>query len=122
VNGQRTTNNSVTIEGITVNDFNLAHFDNLPIPDPEAIQEFKVATSLYDASLGSKGGGALALNAATAIGAQLGIGNRLHWLARPWGDHELETVPGQAGEPNRADQRKGHVGETLHHHDQHPGQ
>jgi hypothetical protein len=61
VNGQRTTNNSVTIEGINVNDFNLAHFDNLPIPDPEAIQEFKVATSLYDASLGSKGGGALAL-------------------------------------------------------------
>ena len=61
VNGQRTTNNSVTIEGINVNDFNLAHFDNLPIPNPEAIQEFKVATSLYDASLGSKGGGALAL-------------------------------------------------------------
>src|SRR5271167_2615129 len=61
VNGQRTTNNSVTLEGINVNDFNLAHFDYLPIPDPEAIQEFKVATSLYDASLGSKGGGALAL-------------------------------------------------------------
>jgi hypothetical protein len=61
VNGQRTTNNSVTVEGINVNDFNLAHFDNLPIPNPEAIQEFKVATSLYDASLGSKGGGALAL-------------------------------------------------------------
>ena len=61
VNGQRTTNNSVTLEGINVNDFNLAHFDYLPIPNPEAIQEFKVSTSLYDASLGSKGGGALAL-------------------------------------------------------------
>ena len=61
VNGQRTTNNSVTMEGINVDDFNLAHFDYLPIPNPEAIQEFKVATSLYDASLGSKGGGALAL-------------------------------------------------------------
>jgi carboxypeptidase family protein/TonB-dependent receptor-like protein len=61
VNGQRTTNNSVTMEGIGINDFNLAHFDNLPIPNPEAIEEFKVATSLYDASLGSKGGGALAL-------------------------------------------------------------
>jgi hypothetical protein len=55
VNGQRTTNNSVTMEGINVDDFNLAHFDYLPIPNPEAIQEFKVATSLYDASLGSKG-------------------------------------------------------------------
>ena len=61
VDGQRTSNNSVTVEGISVNDFNLAHFDYLPIPNPESIQEFKIATSLYDASLGSKGGGALAL-------------------------------------------------------------
>jgi len=61
VNGQRTTNNSVTMEGISITDFNLAHFDYLPIPNPEAIGEFKVATSLYDASLGSKGGGALGL-------------------------------------------------------------
>jgi len=61
VNGQRTTNNSVTMEGININDFNLAHFDYLPVPNPEAIGEFKVATSLYDASLGSKGGGALGL-------------------------------------------------------------
>ncbi len=61
VNGQRTSNNSVTLEGINVTDVNLAHFDYLPVPDPEAIQEFKISTSLYDASLGSKGGGALAL-------------------------------------------------------------
>ncbi len=61
VNGQRTTNNSVALEGINVNDFNLAHFDNVPIPSPSAIEEFKVATSLYDASQGSKGGGAIAL-------------------------------------------------------------
>lgn len=61
VNGQRTTNNSVALEGVNVNDFNLAHFDNVPVPSPNAIQEFKVATSLYDASQGSKGGGAVAL-------------------------------------------------------------
>ncbi len=61
VNGQRTSNNSVSLEGINVTDVNLAHFDYLPVPDPEAIQEFKVSTSLYDASQGSKGGGALAL-------------------------------------------------------------
>ncbi len=61
VNGQRTTNNNVALEGVNVNDFNLAHFDNLPIPSPSAIEEFKVATSLYDASQGSKGGGAVAL-------------------------------------------------------------
>ena len=61
VNGQRTSDNSVTLDGINVTDVNLAQFDYLPVPDPEAIQEFKVSTSLYDASLGSKSGGALAL-------------------------------------------------------------
>ncbi len=61
VNGQRTSNNSVTLDGINVNDFNLAHFDTIPLPNPNTIQEFKVATSLYDASSGSKGGGALGL-------------------------------------------------------------
>src|SRR5712691_7899541 len=61
VNGQRTSNNSVALEGVNVNDFNLAHFDTVPLPNPNTIQEFKVATSLYDASQGSKGGGAVAL-------------------------------------------------------------
>ena len=61
VNGQRTSNNSIQLEGVNVNDFNLAHFDTVPLPNPNTIQEFKVATSLYDASSGSKGGGALSL-------------------------------------------------------------
>src|SRR5262249_53362837 len=61
VNGQRTSNNSVSLEGINVNDFNLAHFDTVPLPNPTTLQEMKVATSLYDASQGSKGGGALGL-------------------------------------------------------------
>jgi hypothetical protein len=61
VNGGRTSNNSVTLEGVNVNDFNLAHFDTVPLPNPNVLQEFKVATSLYDATLGSKGGGALGL-------------------------------------------------------------
>jgi hypothetical protein len=61
VNGQRTTNNSVTLEGINVNDFNLAHFDTIPLPNPNTIREFKIATSLYDATSGTKGGGALGL-------------------------------------------------------------
>ena len=46
VNGQRTSNNSLSIEGVNVNDFNLAHFDTVPLPNPDTIQEFKVATSL----------------------------------------------------------------------------
>ena len=61
VNGQRTSNNSVSLEGINVNDFNLAHFDTIPLPNQHAIEEFNVATSLYDASSGSKGGGAVGL-------------------------------------------------------------
>jgi Carboxypeptidase regulatory-like domain/TonB dependent receptor-like, beta-barrel len=61
VNGQRTSNNSVSLNGINVNDFNLAHFDTVPLPNPNTLQEMKVATSLYDASQGSKGGGAIGL-------------------------------------------------------------
>jgi hypothetical protein len=61
VNGGRTSNNSISLEGVNVNDFNLAHFDTVPLPNPNVLQEFKVATSLYDATQGSKGGGALAL-------------------------------------------------------------
>ena len=96
VNGQRTTNNSVTMEGIGINDFNLAHFDYLPIPNPEAIQEFKVATSLYDASLGSKGGGALALVLKSGT-------NGLHWGAY-WNTRNdffnaNEWFRGQSGQP-----------------------
>jgi hypothetical protein len=61
VNGQRTSNNSISLEGINVNDFNLAHFDTVPLPNPSTLEEMKVATSLYDASQGSKGGGAIGL-------------------------------------------------------------
>jgi hypothetical protein len=74
VNGQRTTNNSVSIEGITVNDLNLSHFDTIPLPNPDAVAEFKVATSLYDASTGSKGGGALGLVLKSGT-------KKLHWDA-----------------------------------------
>lgn len=61
VNGGRTSNNSISLEGINVSDFNVAQFDTVPLPNPDALQEFKVATSLYDASQGGKGGGALGL-------------------------------------------------------------
>jgi hypothetical protein len=61
VNGGRTSNNSFSLEGINVSDFNLAQFDTVPLPNPDVLQEFKVATALYDASQGSKSGGALGL-------------------------------------------------------------
>ena len=72
VNGQRTSNNSVSLNGINVNDFNLAHFDTVPLPNPDTLQEMKVATSLYDATQGSKGGGALGLVTKTGT-------KNLHW-------------------------------------------
>ncbi len=52
---------AVRLEGINVTDFNTAQFDAVPLPNPNVLQEFKVATSLYDASQGGKGNGALGL-------------------------------------------------------------
>jgi hypothetical protein len=57
VNGQRPVNNNFELEGINANDFNLPVFDNVPLPNPDTVQEFKTQTSLYDASQGRNGGG-----------------------------------------------------------------
>jgi len=57
VNGQREDNNNYLIEGISVTDYNVAELTNTPLPNPDVIQEFKVQTSLYDASQGRNGGG-----------------------------------------------------------------
>ena len=57
VNGQRPTNNNYQLEGINANDFNLPILDNVALPNPDAIGEFKTQTSLYDASQGRNGGG-----------------------------------------------------------------
>jgi hypothetical protein len=57
VNGQRPTNNNYQLEGINSNDINLPTLDNVPLPNPQTVQEFKTQTSLYDASQGRNGGG-----------------------------------------------------------------
>jgi hypothetical protein len=57
VNGQREDNNNYLIEGISATDYNVAQSTNVPLPNPDTIQEFKVQTSLYDASQGRNGGG-----------------------------------------------------------------
>jgi carboxypeptidase family protein/TonB-dependent receptor-like protein len=56
VNGQREDNNNYLIEGITATDYNVAQNYYVPLPNPDVIQEFKVQTSLYDASQGRNGG------------------------------------------------------------------
>ena len=57
VNGQRPVNNNYQLEGINANDINLPQLDNVPLPNPSTVQEFKTQTSLYDASQGRNGGG-----------------------------------------------------------------
>jgi hypothetical protein len=57
VNGARMTQNNVQINGIDANTMGTSSAANLAIPAPETIQEFKVQTSLYDATFGRSGGG-----------------------------------------------------------------
>lgn len=62
VNGQRPANNNYQLEGINANDVNLPILDNVPLPNPNTIVEFKAQTSLYDASQGRNGGGNMQVN------------------------------------------------------------
>src|SRR5215471_13235217 len=57
VNGQRETNNNYSIEGVSSADFASGELTFTPIPNANAIEEFKVSTSLYDSTLGRNGGG-----------------------------------------------------------------
>src|SRR5579863_1429739 len=57
VNGGREDNNNYLIEGISVADYSFGELTYTPLPNPDAIQEFKVSTSLYDATQGRNGGG-----------------------------------------------------------------
>src|SRR5258705_984818 len=52
VNGQRPTNNNFQLEGVNANDANLPVLDNVPLPNPDTIQEFQPQTPLYDPSSG----------------------------------------------------------------------
>ena len=57
VNGQREGYNNVQIEGISVSDYNVGELTNVPLPNPDVVEQFKVQTSLYDATQGRNGGG-----------------------------------------------------------------
>jgi hypothetical protein len=65
VNGQRPVNNNYELEGINANDVSLPVFDNVNLPNPDVIGEFKTQTSLYDASQGRNGGGNMQVNLRT---------------------------------------------------------
>jgi hypothetical protein len=57
VNGGREDNNNYLIEGISASDYAFGELTYTPVPNPDSVQEFKVSTSLYDASQGRNGGG-----------------------------------------------------------------
>ncbi len=57
VNGGREDNNNYLIEGVSASDYSFGELTYTPVPNPDDVQEFKVSTSLYDASQGRDGGG-----------------------------------------------------------------
>ncbi len=57
VNGARTTQNNYQLNGVDANNIRNNNTQRISVPAPETIQEFKVQTSLYDATFGRSGGG-----------------------------------------------------------------
>jgi hypothetical protein len=71
VNGARLTQNNYQINGVDANRLGVNNANTLAVPAPETIQEFKVQTSLYDATFGRAGGGNVQV-------VTKGGGNHLH--------------------------------------------
>ncbi len=78
VNGQRTTSNSVKINGVDANSIGTNSTPNLAVPSTESLQEFIVQTSLYDASNGRNAGGNV--EAVTRSGGNDFHGNIFYFL------------------------------------------
>ncbi|MGB2589263.1 MAG: carboxypeptidase regulatory-like domain-containing protein [Candidatus Acidiferrum sp.] len=57
VAGQRGTANNLVINGTDSNELLSNNFSRVPVPSPDSIEEFRVQTSLYDASQGKTAGG-----------------------------------------------------------------
>ncbi len=57
VAGSRTTTNNFVLDGVDANCFGSNTLGSVPVPNPDAVGEFRVSTSLYDASQGRGSGG-----------------------------------------------------------------
>lgn len=79
VNGQRSTSNNVILNGTEINSPGTNSTPNIAVPATDAIQEFKVQTSLYDATQGRNAGGNVA--AVTKSGSNDLHGN-VYWFHR----------------------------------------
>ncbi len=59
--GNRSTYNNYSFNGINSNNFEFNSLTSVPSPNPDAVQEFRTRTSLYDASEGRNSGANIAL-------------------------------------------------------------
>ncbi len=57
VAGSRGTANNFVLDGVDANSFGSNNLSSVPIPNPDAVGEFRVSTSMYDASQGRGSGG-----------------------------------------------------------------
>ena len=73
VNGARVTQNNFEIDGVDVNTMGTSGAVTLPVPAPESLQEFKVQTSLYDATFGRAGGANIQIVTRTGTNAFHGV-------------------------------------------------
>jgi hypothetical protein len=96
VNGQRTTSNNVRINGIDANSAGTNSTPNIAVPATDAIQEFIVQTSLYDASQGRNAGGNV--EAVTKSGGAAFHGN-LYYFLRNRSLNENDFFLEQANQP-----------------------
>jgi len=84
VNGARSIDNNFQMDGVPVNNFGTGRggdwlgYSGIPIPNPDALQEFNVQTSLYDAGYG-RGAGAN-VNVVTKSGGNHFHGNIFEFL------------------------------------------
>jgi hypothetical protein len=57
VAGSRGTANNFVLDGVDANSFGSNNLSTVPVPNPDAVGEFRVSTSIYDASQGRGSGG-----------------------------------------------------------------
>ncbi|MDW8217130.1 MAG: TonB-dependent receptor [Acidobacteriota bacterium] len=107
VNGQRTTSNSILINGIDVNSIGTGSFANLAVPATDTLQEFIVQTSQYDASAGRNVGGIVA--AVTKSGTNEFHGNAYFFL-RDQALNANNFFLKRGGIPRQANNRKQYGG------------
>lgn len=78
VNGASRFNNNLQLNGVDSNTIGLNNVFNYPIPATDTLQEFKVQTSLYDASFGRNAGGQIQV--LTKSGSNEFHGNAYHFF------------------------------------------